>query len=83
MAVWYRQRPALTGQRWCKSGASNKLKGMAADTFCRFESLLQKTQQLQVQALAELLGHVEAISSCKGRTEESLESVMRFAERQD
>lgn len=56
---------------------------MAADTFCRFESLLQKTQQLQVQALAELLGHVEAISSCKGRTEESLESVMRFAERQD
>ncbi|BEI98500.1 hypothetical protein CcaverHIS631_0307990 [Cutaneotrichosporon cavernicola] len=48
-----------------------------------FDSLLQKTQQLQVQALTELLGHVEAISSCKSRTEESLESVMRFAERQD
>ncbi|KLT39875.1 hypothetical protein CC85DRAFT_278660 [Cutaneotrichosporon oleaginosum] len=48
-----------------------------------FESLLQKTQQLQVRALTELLGHVEAVSSCKGRTEESLESVMRFAERQD
>ncbi|GMK53655.1 hypothetical protein CspeluHIS016_0102410 [Cutaneotrichosporon spelunceum] len=48
-----------------------------------FDSLLQKTRQFQVQALNELLGHVEAISSCKSRTEESVESVMRFAERQD